>query len=572
MYGAWAFGRVSLLGWLVFHIVSGGWARAQEDGEARDVDTTLVADVGTAPARFDKALAKITSVEFADTPLVEALASLGERHGVQILLDPKGLENAGIDAHSPVKLAVDGVRLESVLALVFRPLELDWKIENDLLLVTAKSEAENLLETKVYPVAELLAAADDRGFDVAVLKQVLTNNSHPETWDEMGGPGTIAALGEVLVINAERRVHAAIAALLAELRRAYSLPSNDAETVSPSLAAVRRALATHVTFESEQLTLGALIDAIREKSSVQVLLDEKAVAEAGASAESEVPTLRLAGVTLAAALTRFLQPMELTWIVRDDVLCVTSESEAESSVVTKVYPTGGLFGSAPGGTTQHARLKDVITTTIVPAGWDEVGGPGTISVAPQLLVISQTRVAHEAIDDLLSKLRATSKLAAAGTGRPPAEPVRQVVYRIVGVSSSDLVRAIKVLVEPNSWEQGKNGGRGMILVVRGDAAKAADAPDDKKPDDKKPDEKKPDEKKPDEKKPDAKDGKPDDKGRKPDGNEGKPAPKAAVRPLPPQPTLLIIRQTDEGHRQIVKLLQELGQGQPRVSLTGKAFF
>jgi len=223
MKGAWAFGRVSLLGWLVFHVLSGGWARAHEGGEATDAGTTLVADVGTAPARFDEALAKITGVEFTDTPLVEALASLGERHGVQILLDPKGVENAGIDAHSPVTLTVDGVRLESVLALVFRPLELDWKIENDLLLVTAKSEAENLLETKVYPVAELLAAVDDRGFDVAVLKQLLSNNLYPETWDETGGPGTIAALGEVLVINAERRVHAAIAALLADLRRAYGL-------------------------------------------------------------------------------------------------------------------------------------------------------------------------------------------------------------------------------------------------------------------------------------------------------------------------------------------------------------
>jgi len=555
MYGAMAFGRVSLLGWLVSCVIGGGWAWAQDDAED---ETTLVADIGTAPARFDQVLAKITSVEFVDTPLVEALASLGERHGLQILLDPASVENAGIDAHAPVTLKLDGLRLESVLALVFRPLELDWKIDNDLLLVTAKSEAENLLETKVYPVAELLAAADDRSFDIAVLKQILTNSSYPETWDDAGGPGTVASLGEVLVINAQRQVHAAIAALLADLRRSYGLTSNDAATVSPSLSAVRRALAAHVTFESEQLTLGDLIDAVSKKSAVQVLLDEKAIAEAGHGAESEIPTLQLAGVTLAAALTRFLQPMELTWIVRDEVLCITSRAEADSALVTKVYPTGGLFGSDPGSATQHARLRDVITSTIVPDGWDEMGGPGTISVAPQLLVVSQSRVVHDAIDDLLGKLRATSKLAAGSPGGPANDPVRQVVYRVVGVSSSDLVRAIKVLVEPSSWEQGKNGGRGMILVVRGETAKAAEAPDEKKPE----------EKKPDDKKPEGTDDKPDDKEKKPDGKEEKPAPKSAANPSPPQPTLLIIRQTDEGHRQIEKLLQELGQSQQGGGISG----
>ncbi len=561
MNGAMAFGRGSLLGCIVLCAVSGGWAVVQEavaqEAEEAENDTTSVADVGAAPAKLDDALAKITSVEFVDTPLVEALAALGERHGVRIVLDPKGVENAGIDAHAPVTLKLDGVRLESVLALVFGPLELDWKIENDLLLVTAKSEAENLLETKVYPVAELLAAADDRAFDIAMLKQLLTNNLSPETWDDTGGPGSIASLGEVLVINSQRRVHAAIAALLADLRRAYGLSSDDAETDSPSLAAVRRALAAQVTFEPEQLTLGELIDAVSKKSDVQVLLDEKAVAEAGISAESSVPTLQLAGVTLAAALTRLLQPMELTWIVRDDVLCITSETEAANALVTKVYPTSGLFGSAPGSTTQHARLKEVITTTIAPDGWDEMGGPGTISVPPRLLVVSQTRIVHDAIDDLLGKLRATSKLTAGNPGGPVADPVRQVVYRVVGVSCSDLVRAIKVLVEPSSWEQGKNGGRGMILVVRGDTAKAVDAPDEKKPDDKKPE---------------GTDEKPDDKGKKPDGNEAKPAPKAVVIPLPSQPTLLIIRQTDEGHRQIEKLLQELHLGQSVGGMNGRGMF
>ncbi|HUY34901.1 MAG TPA: hypothetical protein VMV69_19295 [Pirellulales bacterium] len=495
MNGALAFGRVWFLGWFAGCVVTGVWARAQE----ADIETTFVADVGDAPARFDEALARITSVEFTHTPLAEALASLGKRHDVPFLIEPKGLEVAGLDAHATVTLAVRGVPLASVLALMFRPLDLNWTIGDGVLLVTARSEAENLMETKVYPVATLLAAADESGLDAARLKEVISNNLSPETWDETGGPGSMASLADELVISAERRVHAQIAALLLELRRAYGLATDDGETISPSLAAVRRALAAQVAFEFDRPTLREMIDAIKKESAVQIFIDKKAIADAGHSAESPIPPVRLAGVTLAAALTQLLLPIDLTWIVRDDVLCITTKTEAENALTTKVYLTQGLFAADHDPATQNARLLAAITTTIVPESWDETGGPGTISAAPRLLVVSQTREVHERIDDLFDQLRATRKVAAGGS---PAEGMRQVVYRAYGVSSNDLILAIQSLVEPASWNESGDGGHGTILVVRGET-----------------------------------------------GNG-----------LPPQPTLLIIRQTSKGHRQIEKLLRELGQG------------
>ncbi len=53
-------------------------------------------------------------------------------------------------------------------------------------------------------------------------------------------------------------------------------------------------------------------------------------------------------------------------------------------------------------------LIDLITSTIKPTTWDEVGGPGSIMPAAGMLVISQTQEVHEEIEGVLANLRAVS--------------------------------------------------------------------------------------------------------------------------------------------------------------------
>ena len=52
-------------------------------------------------------------------------------------------------------------------------------------------------------------------------------------------------------------------------------------------------------------------------------------------------------------------------------------------------------------------LIDLITSTVKPTSWDEVGGPGSIRPFPTnlSLVVSQTQEVHEEIVDLLEQLR-----------------------------------------------------------------------------------------------------------------------------------------------------------------------
>jgi general secretion pathway protein D len=70
-------------------------------------------------------------------------------------------------------------------------------------------------------------------------------------------------------------------------------------------------------------------------------------------------------------------------------------------------PTGGPAGMGGAAMADFDSLISLITSTIQPTTWDEVGGPG--SIAPfetnLSLVVSQTQEVHEEVADLLDQLR-----------------------------------------------------------------------------------------------------------------------------------------------------------------------
>ena len=53
-------------------------------------------------------------------------------------------------------------------------------------------------------------------------------------------------------------------------------------------------------------------------------------------------TKTLRSITLRSALRLILKDLELTYVVRDEVLQITTPEDAESQLITKVYPVGDL--------------------------------------------------------------------------------------------------------------------------------------------------------------------------------------------------------------------------------------
>ena len=97
------------------------------------------------------------------------------------------------------------------------------------------------------------------------------------------------------------------------------------------------------------------------------------------------------------------------------MLATNQSSASTSSSVLAQMGAGGHRGSqtigpGPGGLTGGAQadydtLIDLVTSTIAPPSWNEVGGPGSIEPGNLSIVVSQTQEVHDQIADLLEQLR-----------------------------------------------------------------------------------------------------------------------------------------------------------------------
>ena len=80
---------------------------------------------------------------------------------------------------------------------------------------------------------------------------------------------------------------------------------------------------------------------LEQYHGIQIELDVPALDALGIDSNSPI-TKQLSGVKLKSALNLILQDLGLTYVIEDEVLQITSPDEAETRLITKVYPVADL--------------------------------------------------------------------------------------------------------------------------------------------------------------------------------------------------------------------------------------
>ena len=186
-----------------------------------------------AERRIREALNSPTQIELVETPLKDIVAYLKDFHHIEIQLDTAALKEAGVDESTPVTKNLKGVSLRSALRLILAERELKYVIHNEVLLITssAKAESEEYMETRAYPVGDLVPTARDApgttSADFEPLKEMLTNTVATRTWTDNGGTGTISQIvvghRPILVVRQTQEVQEEVAGTLERLRKAGGL-------------------------------------------------------------------------------------------------------------------------------------------------------------------------------------------------------------------------------------------------------------------------------------------------------------------------------------------------------------
>ncbi|MCD4727385.1 MAG: hypothetical protein K8R46_06980, partial [Pirellulales bacterium] len=188
----------------------------------------------TAEKRIEAALASPTQLEFIKTPLQDVIDFLKDQHRIEIQIDTRALSDVGIGTDTPVTKNLKGISLRSALRLMLRELGLTHLVQDEVLLITTPEEAETRLTTVVYPVTDLVVSHEESGetwsdFDSFI--DLITSTVKPTTWDQVGGPGTIAPqlIGNThaIVISQTQEVHREFAKVLEQMRKVARARASD---------------------------------------------------------------------------------------------------------------------------------------------------------------------------------------------------------------------------------------------------------------------------------------------------------------------------------------------------------
>lgn len=95
------------------------------------------------------------------------------------------------------------------------------------------------------------------------------------------------------------------------------------------------------TIEFVEQPLKDVVLYLQEQHNIPIVLASKKLEEASVSPDTPI-TKNLKGITLRSALRLMLNELELTYVVREEVLQITTPEDAESQLITKVYPVGDL--------------------------------------------------------------------------------------------------------------------------------------------------------------------------------------------------------------------------------------
>jgi hypothetical protein len=168
---------------------------------------------------------------------------------------------------------------------------------------------------------------------------------------------------------------------------------------------ILEALNTPMTVELENSTLEDVIKYLQDKTGVNIVVPQTILEERNITYKVGV-SVNLKNVTLRTILKKTLADVGLVYIVKDNVIQVTTEERAKQTLTTRTYYMGDVLALTDLRMPPFARKAQAISTindmigiivsTVEPNSWWVNGGPGRIVFDPtsMTLIVTNTAEVH----------------------------------------------------------------------------------------------------------------------------------------------------------------------------------
>lgn len=174
-------------------------------------------DVAVEPWRFDtnadeirvaidKALDTVVELEFKDTSLEQLAKRINAEFKIPAILDLPRLKSAGINPEDKFTKSMSGVTLRTALDLIYLEMGLSYTIIGEAYVITSRAAGAQQLTHRAYDVTDLMSGKSlsttvvqlrippDIAQRINALIKSIQSTVQPESWDELGGLGTMVYL------------------------------------------------------------------------------------------------------------------------------------------------------------------------------------------------------------------------------------------------------------------------------------------------------------------------------------------------------------------------------------------
>lgn len=109
-----------------------------------------------------------------------------------------------------------------------------------------------------------------------------------------------------------------------------------AMALSPAEAKIRAALSDNTEVEFIETPIETVVEYLQDLHGIPLVIDQPSLDSLGISSDEPI-TKNLRGISLRSTLNIMLRDLELTWVIRDEVLIITSVDAAEKYATARVY-------------------------------------------------------------------------------------------------------------------------------------------------------------------------------------------------------------------------------------------
>ena len=124
-------------------------------------------------------------------------------------------------------------------------------------------------------------------------------------------------------------------------RRIDRYSAMDLATRGEAEQRINKALQEKTSFNFPEIPLQEVVEYLQERHNITIILDKRALSDEGLDPETPI-TFSVEQVSLRAALRQMLHDLDLTYIIENEMLVITTTAASLERLSTRVYPVADL--------------------------------------------------------------------------------------------------------------------------------------------------------------------------------------------------------------------------------------